>query len=151
MLYYHLMETLRKNEYLLTRDLVGEIRQTPEASHYHALIEGTLYDRIHEVIYHTYKRHADWMESETSKNTLASYYADLGRQRREEGIPLDEVIVTLFLIKKRVYRCINERMDLEASYTQKEITDLFLNVGLFFDRMVQAVISGYEESTASRA
>lgn len=151
MLYYNMMETLRKNEYLLTRDLVAEIRSTPEAAHYHSLMDDALYDRIHQVIYHTYKRHSDWLDNESSKNTVTAHYSELGRQRHEEGIPLHEVIVTLFLIKKRVYRCINERMDLEATYTQKQVTDLFLNVGFFFDRMVQSVVAGYQETAASKA
>ncbi len=151
MLYYNLMETVRKNEYLLTRDLVGEIRKTPEAAHYHNLMEDALYERIHQVIYHAYKRHSDWLDNESSKNTISAYYSELGRERHEEGIPLHEVIVALFLIKKRVYRCINERMDLGKNYTHKQVTDLFLNVGLFFDRMVRSVITGYQESSASRA
>lgn len=145
MIYYNLMETLRKNEYFLTRDLVREIRELPETSHYRAVEEDTLYNRIHQIIYHTYKRHSTWLSNDTSKNTIFAYYSELGRQRHREGLPLQDVIQALFLIKKRLYQCITERMGIEADYTMKEVAELFLNIDLFYDRVAQAIISGYQE------
>jgi hypothetical protein len=151
MIYYNLMETLRKNEYFLTRDLVREIREFPETSHYRAVEEDKLYNWIHQVIYHTYKRHSAWLSNDTSKNTIIATYSELGKHRRREGIPLEDVIQALFLIKKRIYRCMNERMALETDYTMKEATELFLNLGIFYDRVAQAIITGYQDETKTLA
>lgn len=151
MIYYNLMETLRKNEYFLTRDLVGEIRESPETSHCRELEEDKLYEWVHQVIYHTYKRHSDWLSNDTSKGTIFAYCSELGKQGRREGLPLQDVVQSLFLIKKRIYRCITERMALETDYTTKEATELFLNLDLFYDRVAQAVIAGYQKEASSLA
>lgn len=146
MIYYHLMETLRKNEYFITRDLVNELRGMPEIPHYSSLKEDVLYERVHQVIYHTYKRHCDALSRESSKNTIRSFYSDLGRSRSAEGIPLNETIGALFLIKKRICRCVIERMALDEGYAPGQVAGLFFNVGLFFDRMAEGIITGYEEA-----
>ncbi|HQG31662.1 MAG TPA: hypothetical protein PLA83_07020 [Deltaproteobacteria bacterium] len=151
MIYYNLMETLRKNEYFLTRDLVREIRESPETSHYRAVEEDKLYNWVHQVIYHTYKRHSAWLGNDTSKNTIFAYYSELGKQRRREGLPLQDIVQSLFLIKKRIYQCITERMALETDYTAKETTELFVNLDLFYDRVAQAIIAGYQKETGSLA
>lgn len=151
MMYYNLMETLRKNEYFLTRDLVGEIRELPETSHYRAVDQNHLYDWVHQVIYHTYKRHSAWLSNDTSKGTISIIYSELGKQRRRDGLPLQDVIQALFLIKKRIYQCITERMALETNYTTKETTELFMNLDLFYDRVAQAIIAGYQDETKTLA
>lgn len=151
MMYYNLMETLRKNEYFLTRDLVREIRDFPETSHYRAVAEDNLYNWVHQIIYHTYKRHSAWLSNDTSKNTISVIYSELGKQRRRDGLPLQDVIQALFLIKKRIYQCITERMALETDYTMKETTELFMNLDLFYDRVAQAVIAGYQHETKALA
>jgi hypothetical protein len=142
----NLTEMIRKNEYFLTRELVTGIREMPEARHYRNIVDDTLYDRVHHVLYHVYKRLPYWLHHNTSKNTVFSFYSELGRQRYGENIPLQEMIQVLFFIKRGIYRCISERRTLDNGFTLDHIAEFFSLVNLFFDRMAQAVISGYLEA-----
>ena len=42
-------------------------------------------------------------------------------------------------------------MALETDYTAKETTELFVNLDLFYDRVAQAIIAGYQKETGSLA
>jgi hypothetical protein len=148
MMYYNFMETLRKNEYFLARDLAGEIRKAPETPHYRTLPEEELFKRIHQIIYHLYKRHASCLNSQSSKNTLGTWYSRLGQERFHEGFPLEEVLQVFVLIRKRIMRCVAERMHPEEDWSVNGTSRLYWNVSLFFDAMVRAVTAGYKEKSA---
>jgi hypothetical protein len=148
MMYYTFMEALRKNEYFLTRDVAGEIRLSPETVHYQTLPEGELFNRVHQVIYHLYKRHSAFLDNETSRDTMGSWYSRLGSRRFHEGFPLEEVVGALFFIRKRVMRCVEERMHPEEDWSMNQASKLYWNVSLFFDAMIRAVIEGYRKESA---
>ncbi len=150
MTFSSLAEMIRKNEYFLTRDVVKEIMQTPGILHYRNVTDSSLYDRINRVLYHIYKRLPHWLHQGASKNTIFSLYSEIGRQRHREGIPLEEMIQVLFLIRRGIFRCMSEQ-DTRGrgglpGLTRESLTD----VNLFFDHMARAVISGYLECVSAR-
>lgn len=151
MLYYNFMETLRKNEYFLTRDIIREIKTMPEAPHYRAMPDDALYGRVHKIIYHAYKRHSAWLTDTASRNAVFSHYSEIGRLRFREDIPLDEVVRAFLAVKAGVFGCIAGRIPLDTDYTPGQTGELFMNIGLFFDRIILAVISGYRKEMTARS
>jgi hypothetical protein len=147
MKYYLFMETLRKNEYFLTRDVVGEIMRGPRTRHYRELSDGELHNRVHQIIYHVYKRHTSFLDNGTTKDMLAAWYLNLGQERYREGFPLDEVVEVFTIVRKRVMRCVEDRMLPEEDWSMKEASKLYWNVSLFFDAMSTAVIEGYQKGS----
>jgi hypothetical protein len=142
-----LTELIRKNEYFLTRDLVMEIRENPDITYYSTIHEEFLYDRIHHVLYHVYKRLPSWLSEGVSKNTLDNIYSEIGRQRYREGIPVEEVVRVLFLIKRRICRYIAENASVKYSELDLPV-EFFSRMNLFFERMAGAVFSGYPGRTS---
>jgi hypothetical protein len=147
MMYYHFLESLRKNEYFVARDVAGEIRKAPGTPHYRALSEGELYNRVHQVIYHIYKRHYSFLNNGSTKNMLGTWYAKLGKDRFYEGFPLEEVVEVFSFIRRRVMRCVEERMHPEEDWSMKQASKTYWNVSLFFDAMTGAVIEGYQKES----
>jgi hypothetical protein len=149
MMYYTFMETLKKNEYFLTRDVAGEIWQSPETSHYRTLTDGEVHNRVHQVIYHTYKRHADFVERGKSGDTMGAWYSRIGQERFEEGFPLEEVVKAFSYIRRRVMRCVEERMHPEEDWSMTQASRLYWSFSLFFDAVTRAVVEGYRKAAGT--
>jgi hypothetical protein len=145
-----LAEIIRKNEYFLTRDVVKEIRQTPGIRHYRNTTDSSLYHRVNRVLYHIYKRLPLWLHQGASKNTIFSLYSEVGRQRHREGIPLEEMLQVLFLIRRGIFRRISEQGTRDRGGPPDLTREFLADVNLFFDHMARAVISGYLECTSAR-
>jgi hypothetical protein len=146
MMYYAFMETLRKNEYFLTRDVAGEISQSPDTPYYRSLSDGEVHNRVHQVIYHTYKRHADFASKSRNRDPMGEWYARIGQERFEEGFPLDEVVKVFTLIRKRVMRCVEERMHPEEDWSMAQASKLYWSFNLFFDAVTRSVTEGYRKA-----
>jgi len=150
MTFSSLGEIIRKNEYFLTKDVVKEIRQAPGIRHYRNTTDNSLHDRVNRVLYHIYKRLPLWLRQGASKNTIFSLYSEIGRQRHQEGIPLEEMIQVLFLIRRGVFRCLSEQCTRGGGGPLDRTREFFTGVNLFFDHMARAVISGYLECASAR-
>ena len=151
MIYHNLMELIQRNEEKIIEELVYEIRGREETPHYRNLSDDILTQRLHHVCYNVYKRLSSWLHANTSKNVVFAYYTGLGRERYKEGIPLEEVIQVLFIIKKKIYHHITDRKSLDNGYTLHQLTELFYYINSFFDKIAYAVIVGYQEGIAIRA
>jgi hypothetical protein len=136
---------IEKHADTLTKDLVQEFRTRKETMHYRDLPDEVLYTRVHKVLFNVYTRLENWLSKTKPKDTLFAYYRGLGRERRQEDIPLEEVVMVLMLIKRRIWKFIVESKTFASGYEQQDLFDLNYNVGLFFDRIVLAIITGYQE------
>lgn len=151
-MYYNFMETLRKNEYFITREVAGHIGRAPETAHYRALPDQELFNRVHQVVYHLYKRPDPRLyEGGPKSNSLGSWYSRLGQERSREGFPLGEVVKALSFIRKKVMRCVGERMLLDEGISDGQAARLYWNVSLFFDAISGAVTEGYLKEPARKA
>lgn len=129
----------------LTRELMEEFRIRKETQTYSALADDVLYERIRKVLHNVTVRLTSWLSKTKPKDTLFAYYRELGRVRCREGMPLDEVIMVLMLIKRRIWKFIIENKQFAPAYRLDELLELNYAVSLFFDRVVLACITGYQE------
>ena len=139
------IEIIEHNADTLTRELMDELRTRKETQHYCGLADEVLYDRIHKVLYNVTARLSSWLSKTKPKDTLFAYYRELGHERRREGMPLEEVIMVLMLIKRRIWKFIVGHQEFAPAYRLDELIELNYAVGLFFDRVVLACITGYQE------
>lgn len=142
-MYGNFMETLKENEYAVTRDVAGHIGRAPETFHYRDLPDQELFTRVHQVVSHLYKRPDLHQHEDGPKNSLGAWYSRLGRERSREGFPLGEVVVALSFIRKKIMRCVGERMLLDEGISDGQAASLYWNVSLFFDAVAGAVAEGY--------
>ena len=123
----------------LTRGVLDDLATNGRTPAYHGLSRADLHDRVYDV----YRNLGRWLGDDVEEGVAASYGA-LGRERRAEGIPLEEVVYALILTKHHLRDYIL-RTGLAASAVdlyQEE--DLHLRVDQFFDRAVYHTVRGYQ-------
>ena len=145
------METLKENEYAVTRDVAEHIRRAPETAHYRDLPDRELFTRVHQVVSHLYKRPDPRLYDDGPKNFLGAWYARLGQERSREGFPLGEVVVALSFIRKKIMRCVGEMMLLDEGISDGQAARLYWSVSLFFDAVAGAVAEGYLREPVRKA
>lgn len=86
-----------------------------------------------------------WLSGREHEEELASFYRTLGRQRREQGFALHEVLSALTLLKREIWAFIGHRgalVDLMEVYRAMELSR---RVGLFFDNALYHTAQGFDE------
>ncbi|MBI1787693.1 MAG: hypothetical protein HYR60_09115 [Acidobacteria bacterium] len=125
---------------LATR-ITRRLREEPNLVAYHSLSDSNLYDRIFDVCKHL----GEWL-ADKPEEKIRVHYEELGRQRRQEAIPLHEVVLALLLTKEEI---LNFARSAELSETVLELygkEELELQVSRFFDRSIYYLVRGYEEA-----
>ncbi|MEN6475505.1 MAG: hypothetical protein ABFD81_15945 [Syntrophaceae bacterium] len=145
------IDLVDRNAETLTQELMQELRVRKETDHYRNLPDDVLHERVNRVLSNVTRRLSSWLSKSKPKDTLFAYYRELGRERFREGIPLEEVILVLMLIKRRIWKFITNHATFASDYQLDQLFELNYAVGLFFDRVVLAAITGYQEEQSHPA
>lgn len=146
MLAVRLVRAIEDHAEELTRGVLDDLATNPRTHSYHRLSRAELHRRAYDV----YRNLGRWL-GEAAEEAIGETYADLGRRRHAEGIPLDEVVYALILTKHHL-RAYVLRSGLVASVVdlyQEE--DLNLRLDLFFDKALYHTVRGYQTAAAEAA
>ena len=127
----------------LTAGLVETLLHHPRTSGYHQLPRSELRDRANDV----YRNLGRWL-TRGSERAIEASYADLGRLRRREGIPLSEVIFALILTKAHLLEYVKTSGLSDTALDLYQELDLVRVVEQFFDKTIYYAAHGYEEATS---
>ena len=125
----------------LTAGLIGDLQRHPRTGGYHRLARSELHRRAHDV----YRNLGKWV-TRGSESEVESSYADLGRRRRREGIPLDQVIFALILTKDHLLDYVKTSGLSDSALDLYQELELLRVVGQFFDRAIYHAVRGYEQA-----
>jgi hypothetical protein len=128
----------------IAKKLVAEMQEKEEVIHYRKVSTRTREERIGNVIRDMCERLGYWLNREAPGRSLSSHYSRLGAQRFREGIPLDELVLMFLLIKRGIWDELRHKLLIDNSFTLTHLRELENNYHLFFDRIIQAVITGYQ-------
>jgi hypothetical protein len=81
-----------------------------------------------------------------TKEEMKSYWTSLGRQRRDEGFPLSEIVLSLCHIRRVLWEKVQSEGVLDTALDLYQAMDLHQRVILFFDRAMHNMALGYEEA-----
>ncbi len=87
-----------------------------------------------------------WLSGKEHEDELAAFYRLLGRQRREQGFALHEVLSALVLLKREIWSFIGQREALVGLLEVYRAMELSQRVGLFFDHALYHTARGYDET-----
>lgn len=139
MLAAHLLHRIEKNWDRIARQVIAERDQDPNLQHYRALSDHEIRARAQDLAQNL----ANWL-NQKDEAALAERYERLGEARFREGIPLNELIHKIILIKRVIREHATEN---NLASTPLEIyaeIDLLRTMAAFFDFVVYHVARGYE-------
>jgi hypothetical protein len=141
-----LMRLIETHAEDLTEKLMQAARTSRRTTFLHELSEAELKRRIFD-LYHNLGR---WL-GEKSEAEIEATYAEIGRRRCREGVPLSELVYVLMLAKHHLWDYV-QKNDLPESATTlygEELLDVM--VWQFFDRAMYHAVRGYEETWSKDA
>src|SRR4030042_2292219 len=99
-----LIDLIEHNADELTTSYVEDIRRDPRMPSYQGFDQKEIYRRAFRV----YSQLGKWISRETTKEEVRSYWTALGRQRRREGFPFSEIVLSLCHIRRLLWGKIQE-------------------------------------------
>ncbi|MDT8272941.1 MAG: hypothetical protein RRA35_07085 [Desulfomonilia bacterium] len=136
-----MVHLIKENADELTRKLCKELITREETKSYRLVNQDLLYDRVFDI----YTRLDSWLLGDKVKGEVRNHYTKLGRKRYEEGIPLNEVIMSLMLTKRRIWLYVVEKHFFDSSYEFQQALEFNNRIVLFFDRAIYFTSIGYED------
>ena len=127
----------------LTGEVLKDLSSHPRTPAYHRLTHTELHRRVYDV----YRNLGRWLGNKSDEPVEATYGA-LGRVRREEGIPLSEVVFALTLVKEHLWRYVLSSGLASSPVDLYQEEELALLVGRFFDKATYYAVKGYEGAGA---
>ena len=141
MLSARLVKIIEEQADAMTRSLLKHFFTDIRIVAMRRLSEEDMYGRVYDV-YHNLER---WL-GDKNEEAIAQRYAELGRKRFREGIPLSEVILGQILIKDHLRDFIRTRALVDSAVQLYQEEELHLLVSHFFDRAIYHTVHGYEQA-----
>jgi len=136
-----LVELIERSADELTKNYVEDIRRDPRMPNYQGFDQKEIYKRAYRV----YSQLGKWISHEATKEEVKSYWTALGRQRRREGFPMSEIVLSLCHIRRLLWTKVQASGLLDTALDLYQAMDLQHRVLLFFDRAIYYAAVGYEE------
>lgn len=137
----NLVELIERSADELTNQYLEDVKQHSHLPTYRAFDEKELYKRAYRV----YSQLGKWISQETTKEEIKSYWRDLGKQRREEGFPLPEIILSLSMLRRHLWIKVQAEGLLDTALDLYQAMELHNRVITFFDRAIYYAACGYED------
>jgi hypothetical protein len=139
---------IKENADELTKRLCKDLLSREETRSYRNLNQDIVYERAYDV----YNKLDSWLQREKGKAAeIKKYFTKLGERRYHEGIPLNEEIMTLMLIKRHLWLFVLEKHFFDSSFELQQALQFNNQVVLFFDRIIYHVSNGYEQEQGKAA
>ena len=136
-----LVDLIERNADELTTSYVEDIRRDPRMPSYQGFDQKEIYRRAYRV----YSQLGKWVSHEATKEEVRSYWTALGRQRRREGFPFSEIVLSLCHIRRVLWEKVQSEGVLDTALDLYQAMDLHHRVVLFFDRAIYYAAMGHEE------
>lgn len=124
----------------MSRSYTREIRMIFEAPGYRNFDEREVHDRGHRV----FSQFGRWISNEFSEKEMEEYWTALGRQRRQEGFTMSEIMISLCLIRRDIWQKIRNEGLLDTAEDLTDAMEIFGRIVNFFERAQYYVVRGYE-------
>lgn len=144
-MYEQFMTLIENHAEKIMKHVIQEVLTRDETRHYWELSDDVREVRVAQVIKNVYVKLGNWLSKNKPKNTLFAYYFTLGATRCKEGLPLDEVIMVFQLIKRAIWHEIREQLAVDSGFTLNQFMEINYYINLFFDRIIHATVTGYQE------
>jgi hypothetical protein len=141
MLSPHLVRQIEQRADKLSVEIVDEVLHDPHTPSFKRLSREELLENSHEFFQHL----GDWLAGRTEAEVERTF-GPRGRDRFLEGIPIDEVVYSLILVKRLLRRHTKQVSGLSSAAEIHSEMEVDAMVGSFFDRVLYAFVRGWEQA-----
>jgi len=150
-----LVELIETHSGRLTSDVVQDLLTNERTRGFRAVRQDELEDRIFQIVHHL----GNWIGDPNSV-TVRAEFADWGRRRFTQGIPLSEIPYAVIILKQHMGRYILDNGLVDAAFPRVDsdyvlpmhlnsLQDLHARLGRFFDEALYHLACGYEAEAES--
>jgi hypothetical protein len=137
---------IQENVDVLVEEVLSQIAGDSSLRHYRIRLKpDEVRQRIRAVIQDGFERLQTWLLSDKQDDEVLRPYIELGRERRREGAPLEEVVRVFLMVNRTINAQIESNKLFNRRYRLNELADLNRDTATFFSKIVHAIIMGYEE------
>jgi hypothetical protein len=141
MIYEKIVQLIKENADTLTNRVCKDLLVREETRGYRRLDRDIVYERVYDV----YSRLDSWLSGDRKKAGLEEHYRKLGRARFKEGMPLNDVVMALMLVKRHLWLYVLETQFFDSSFQLMQALEFNNRVVLFFDKAIYFVCTGHTE------
>ncbi len=127
----------------LSARVITDIRGDPRLGRVGNLPESDLRERARDIL-----EHLDHWLAASHEHELSHHFERIGATRREEELPLDEVVLAYFKIKRHALEFVRTQGLGQSTVEVYAEEELEHSVGRFFDNAVYHLIRGYQQPRA---
>jgi hypothetical protein len=146
MLSGYLVRIIEQHAEDLTKELLDDLQSNPRTPSFRQLSREELHERMHDL----YKNLGLWLAHE-NEAAIETMYAEIGRRRAAQGVPISEVVCALGLVKEHLRNFVRRVDFLGSAFELHREVELNTMVGHFFDRAVYFTVKGYEAARLAGA
>ncbi len=121
----------------LTDRIIRRMREDARVRHLGSLPETDLRGRARDILQHL----GDWLPAGRERD-IADRFERLGMRRRDEGVPLEELVLSYIIIKDTVIDYVRSQ-GIASSVELWAEEELEHSLGTFFDSLVYHLVRGY--------
>lgn len=134
-----LVNAIQQNSGKIVNLWLNDISTNPTTRGFHQFEKDDLFQRAMFII----GQFRVWLKGEKGESEFKEYYADLGFHRRKDGIPLEEIISSLSLLKKHIWMFTYSFGVWEKAVDIYRIFELGERLVYFFDHAAYYIVTGY--------
>jgi hypothetical protein len=148
-----LVELIEIQAVRLAADVAQDLTTNTRTTGFRSVNRGELEERLFNLLHHL----GDWISDRRSEKVQLEF-ADWGRRRFNQGIPISQIVFAIIVLKQHLRRYVREHGLVEASFPRVEgdyvlpmhlhsLQELNTQIGLFFDEALYHLALGYERVT----
>jgi hypothetical protein len=92
----------------------------------------------------------DWLDEKKKPSELKDLYIDLGKQRAQEGIPIEDIVSVHLLLKRHIWLFVLSHGFLSTAFELYQVLEINNRVVNFFDHVIYYTVYGYETKTTAK-
>ena len=146
-----LVELVEIHAARLSADVARDLVTNDRTRGFHKVPTADLEERVFRLFHHL----GDWISNRRSEKVKAEF-AEWGRRRFDQEIPLSEIVYAIIVLKQHLSRYIGDNGLVDAAFPRTEseyvlpmhlhsLQELNTRVGEFFDEALYQLTCGYEQ------
>lgn len=143
-----ILEIMNRNRERIMGGVLEQIRLRSDTWHYLGVSDDVARMRVFRVVEDMEIRLGLWLSEGRPNSTLFASYSNLGANRCQEHIPLEETTLVFLLIKREIWKVIRDQVIPESRLSLVQFTEVNYYLNLFFDRIIQSTVAGYQNEQA---